>query len=211
MKGVVIFKKPGSFIEMLSFYMNEDIQIWQSFVAGDRTAFEYIVHTHYTALFDYGLKFTSDREQVKDHIHDLFTTLWDRRKHLSQVDQIKPYLLKSIRNRLFKSFRRSETFLDIDDYEDQIFLDETMEVQIISEESVVERERKITYILAQLTRRQREIIHLKFYEDLSNEEIAAVLLISRGAVANLLYHTLKLIKDKWKLPLYGFFFILLFV
>lgn len=191
--------------------MNEDIQIWQNFLAGDRAAFEYIVHTHYTALFDYGLKFSSDREQVKDHIHDLFTTLWDRRKHLSQVDQIRPYLLKSIRNRQFKSFRRSETFLDIDDYEDQIFLDETMEVQIISEESVVERERKITYILAQLTRRQREIIHLKFYEDLSNEEIADVLLISRGAVANLLYHTLKLIKDKWRLTLYCFLVIILYI
>lgn len=191
--------------------MVEDLQIWQRFVDGDRAAFEYLVQTHYTALFDYGLKFTADREKVKDHIHDLFTTLWDRRKHLSEVDQIKPYLLKSIRNRLFKSFRRSEVLLDIDDYEEQVFPDESMEMQIISQESVLERERKITFVLGQLTRRQREIIHLKFYEDLSNEEIADILLISRGAVANLLYQTLKLLKEKWKLPLYGFLFILLIV
>jgi RNA polymerase sigma factor (sigma-70 family) len=182
--------------------IKEDLQIWQRFVEGDASAFEYLVQTYYATLFDYGMKFTSDREMVKDHIHDLFTTLWDRRKHLSQVDQIKPYLLKSIRNRLFKSYRRSEILLDIDNYEEQVFQDDTMETQIISAESVIERERKITFILGQLTRRQREIIHLKFYEDLSNEEIADILLISRGAVANLLYQTLKLVKEKWKLQLF---------
>lgn len=190
--------------------IKEDIQIWQRFVEGDKSAFEYLVQTYYTALFDYGMKFTSDREMVKDHIHDLFTTLWDRRKHLSQVDQIKPYLLKSIRNRLFKSYRRAEVLLDIDNYQEQVFQDDTMEMQIISEESVIERERKITFILGQLTRRQREIIHLKFYEDLSNEEIADILLISRGAVANLLYQTLKLVKEKWKVSLFGILFYFLF-
>ncbi|MCE7044343.1 RNA polymerase sigma factor [Dyadobacter sp. CY312] len=190
--------------------IKEDIQIWQRFVEGDKAAFEYLVQTYYTALFDYGMKFTSDREMVKDHIHDLFTTLWDRRKHLSQVDQIKPYLLKSIRNRLFKSYRRAEVLLDIDNYQEQVFQDDTMEMQIISEESVIERERKITFILSQLTRRQREIIHLKFYEDLSNEEIADILLISRGAVANLLYQTLKLVKEKWKVSLFGILFYFLF-
>lgn len=189
--------------------MDEDLQIWQKFVKGDRAAFEYLVSTYYTALFDYGMKFTTDRNKVKDEIHDLFTTLWDRRTNLREVDQIKPYLLKSIRNRLFKSFRRSEILLDIDDYEDQIFLNDTMEVQIISEESVVETGRKINYILSQLTRRQKEIIHLKFYEDLSNEQIADILLISRGAVANLLHNTLKLLREKWKLSLYGLILILL--
>lgn len=190
--------------------IKEDIQIWQRFVEGDKSAFEYLVQTYYTALFDYGMKFTSDREMVKDHIHDLFTTLWDRRKHLSQVDQIKPYLLKSIRNRLFKSYRRAELLLDIDNYQEQVFQNDTMEMQIILEESVIERERKITFILSQLTRRQREIIHLKFYEDLSNEEIADILLISRGAVANLLYQTLKLVKEKWKVSLFGILFYFLF-
>ncbi len=191
--------------------MNEDIRIWQSFVEGDKAAFEYIVQTYYTTLFDYGSRFSSDRELVKDQIHDLFTNLWDRRTHLSTVDQIKPYLLKSIRNKLFKIYRRSETFLDIDNYEDQILTDDSIEMQMITEESVGEAERKITCILAQLTRRQREIIHLKFYENLSNEEIASVLLISRGAVANLLYHALRVIKDKWKVSLYTVIFLILFV
>ena len=179
--------------------MDEDAKLWQRFIEGDRTIFEFLVQTYYTSLFDYSLKFTSERDKAKDHVHDLFTTLWERRAHLSQVDQIKPYLFKSIRNNIFKEFNRSGVFQHINNFEDEIVQDESMEMKMISEEYVVERQRKINFILNQLTRRQREIIHLKFYEGLSNEQIADILLISRGAVANLLHQTLKLVKEKWKL------------
>jgi RNA polymerase sigma factor (sigma-70 family) len=179
--------------------MDEDAKLWQRFLEGDRTVFEYLVQTYYTSLFEYSLKFTLDRDKAKDHVHDLFTTLWERRAHLSHVDQIKPYLLKSIRNNIFKEFNRSGVFQNINDYEDERVQDESMEMKMISEESIVERQRKINFILDQLTRRQKEIIHLKFYEGLSNEQIADILFISRGAVANLLHQTLKLVKEKWKL------------
>ncbi|WP_192579121.1 RNA polymerase sigma factor [Dyadobacter aurulentus] len=179
--------------------MDEEAKLWRRFLEGDRTVFDFLVQTYYTSLFDYSLKFTSDRNKAKDHVHDLFTTLWERRAHLSPVDHIKPYLLKSIRNNIFKEFNRSGVFQNISDYEDEIVQDESMEMRMISEESVIERQRKVNFILSQLTRRQREIIHLKFYEGLSNEQIADILFISRGAVANLLHQSLKLVKQKWEL------------
>ena len=47
-----------------------------------------------------------------------------------------------------------------------------------------------------LTRRQQEVIYLRFFESMDNEAIAQVMGISRPAVANLLYRTIQELKDR---------------
>ena len=184
--------------------MKEDAALWQSFKEGDQTAFETLVRTYYRPLFEYGTKFTTDRDVLKDYVHDLFTTLWDRRASLGPTDHIKPYLLKSIRNRIFKEKQRSHIFLEIEDWEENVSDSaEDMEMKIISNEYSDEKKRQIENILSTLTRRQKEIIHLKFYQNLSNDQIADILAISRPSVANLLYQTLKLFREKWEIFLYS--------
>ena len=47
-----------------------------------------------------------------------------------------------------------------------------------------------------LTKRQQEIIYLRFFENLDNESIAQVMSISKQSVANLLYRAIQELKDK---------------
>lgn len=176
--------------------------LWQKFKNGDRAVFESMIRDHYRTLFDYGKKFLSDHHRLTDCIHDLFTTLWDRREFLGTTDQIKPYLLKSLRNRILKEKQRTHFFKSLDD--EELFLnDEDIESRIISLEHTEETKRQIGYVLHTLTLRQQEIIYLKFYESLTNDQIATVLGITRPAVANLLHLTLKLFREKWVALLYA--------
>ena len=72
----------------------------------------------------------------------------------------------------------------------------SVEQQIIEVETNQELLQQLNRQLAELPKRQQEIIYLKFYENLDNESIAQVMSISRQAVANLLYRTLKELKEK---------------
>ena len=185
--------------------MEQDSILWQRFKDGDRIAFESLIRTYYQPLFEYGRKFTSDRDALKDHVHDLFTNLWERRTVIGPTDHIKPYLLKSLRNRIFKEKQRTDIFSEMDERElfPVAFFDEDEETKIICAETSDEKKSQIKHVLSTLTRRQQEVIHLKFYQNLSNDQIADLLAISRPAVANLLYQTLKLFREKWHLLLYS--------
>ena len=190
--------------------MEQDSILWQRFKDGDRIAFESLIRTYYQPLFEYGRKFTSDRDALKDHVHDLFTNLWERRSVIGQTDHIKPYLLKSLRNRIFKEKQRTGIFSEMDEQElfPVAFFDEDEETKIICVETSEEKKSQIKHVLSTLTRRQQEVIHLKFYQNLSNDQIADLLAISRPAVANLLYQTLKLFREKWHLLLYSILLII---
>jgi RNA polymerase sigma factor (sigma-70 family) len=48
--------------------------------------------------------------------------------------------------------------------------------------------------LAQLSNRQKEIIYLKFYQELNYEEVSEIMNINYQAARNLLYQSIKSIK-----------------
>ncbi|MCF0052174.1 sigma-70 family RNA polymerase sigma factor [Dyadobacter sp. LJ53] len=188
--------------------MENDLLLWQKFKNGDRAVFESMIREHYRALFDYGKKLIANHEALTDCIHDVFTTLWDRREFLGTTDQIKPYLLKSLRNRILKEKQRSNVFIPLENGDALFLNEEDIESRIISSEHTDETKKQIGYVLHTLTPRQQEIIYLKFYENLTNDQIATVLGITRPAVANLLHITLKLFREKWETLLHT---ILLFI
>lgn len=180
--------------------MEQDSVLWQKFREGDPLAFEQLLRSYYRPLFDYGRRFVSDRDVLKDLVHDLFLHLWERRESLGKTDQIKPYLLTSLRNRIFKKSNRPEIFLALEHTpEDFHETANSIESELIITEFAAEKLSRIQHIIQSLTPRQQEIIHLKFYQDLSNERIAEILHISRPATANLLYESLKTFREKWLL------------
>jgi RNA polymerase sigma factor (sigma-70 family) len=180
--------------------MSEDNLLWDKFREGDRLAFTTLIQTYYVPLFEYGRRFETDKDALKDHVHDLFANLWERRASVSQTDHIKPYLLKSLKNSIFKRKQLNDLFIKV---EDELAMQETAEddvqTRIISEESQELTKQQIRHVLGTLTKRQQEIIHLKYYQNLSNDQIAEVLSISRPAAANLLYQSLKVFRQQWKL------------
>ncbi|WP_353718235.1 sigma-70 family RNA polymerase sigma factor [Dyadobacter sp. 676] len=180
--------------------MEQDPVLWQKFREGDPLAFEQLLRSYYRPLFDYGRRFVTDRDQLKDIVHDLFLHLWERRAFLGKTDQIKPYLLTSLRNRIFKDSGKSGIFLTMEHApEDFHETANSIESELILTESAAEKLSRIRHIIRSLTPRQQEIIHLKFYQDLPNERIAEILNISRPATANLLYESLKMFREKWLL------------
>ena len=83
----------------LDFSHKTDVEIWRSFKNDDKEAFSDIYTTYFKVLYNYGYKICKDEELIKDCIHDVFARINESKKRLSDVTNIKFYLLKSFKTR----------------------------------------------------------------------------------------------------------------
>lgn len=176
--------------------LDENLLLWNEFRNGNADAFGELIRLHYQDLYNYGTRFTRDGELVKDCIQDLFLALWRNRETISETSFVKFYLLKSLRRGLGKAIdrsRRTDTWDELH-FESLFSGTPAVENRIIAEEHLRELSRKMTKVLSGLSRRQQEVIYLRYYLDADPEEIAEIMSLSRQSVYNLLHDALKKLK-----------------
>jgi len=178
--------------------IEKDTEIWQAFRQGDKSAFERLLYRYYRPLFDYGLKFQKDPDILRDDLHDLMLSLWERRAFLNDTDNLKLYLFAALRHQIFRGKQSAKLLIEISGEFDDASVGQAAEEEMIQAESARAQSVQISHVMQKLSRRQQEVLHLKFFEELSNEQIAGLLGISRPAVANLLYSALRAFKLCWK-------------
>jgi RNA polymerase sigma factor (sigma-70 family) len=130
------------------------------------------------------LHICSDRELVKDCIHDLFFEIWKNKKKLSTPLSVKAYLIVSIQRKIIRQIKKIRS--QQNEMESlPLGIVNSKEDQIISEQYKLDQQHLINRAVNSLTKRQKEAIHLRFYENLSYEEIAGMMNISTYSIYNL--------------------------
>lgn len=173
----------------------KDQIIWNSFREGNKEALEIIYEENYSSLFHYGLKFTSDEDLVKDLIHELFIDLIDSGEKLSATDNIRFYLLKAMRNKLSKHLA-ANLKLKSDQLDASGFtLVESIENQLIKKEMEENARTQIIASVSKLSKKQQEIIYLRFYNDMSYQKIAELFEVKIQTVRNLMSRAIQSLKD----------------
>jgi RNA polymerase sigma factor (sigma-70 family) len=170
--------------------------LWTHFRNGDADAFNHLIQAYYQDLYNYGIKFIKEPEFVKDCIQELFLYVWVNKASISEVAGIKYYLIKSLRHKLNREHEKGKR-LKIRELVFDAGISEEMPVEshIIMEEHALEQAKKIRIIISRLSKRQQEIIYLRFYMDLEMDEIADVMLLNRQSAYNLLHEALKKMKE----------------
>ena len=181
-------------------YLSDSYQStrWRQFCAGDKNAFGEIAELNYAALHHYGTRFTSDRDLIKDCIQDLFLEVWEKREKLDYVVAIKPYLFQSLRNNLIRRIKKQSVFSDISQNEDYPESDISPESNWIVIETDQLTNSRLRQGIEMLPKRQREALYLKYYENLSYDEIAEVMGLQRQAVANYLQYGIQKLREYWQ-------------
>jgi RNA polymerase sigma factor (sigma-70 family) len=183
-------------LESLSF-SDLDIQLWDEFRSGSKPSFEKLITTHYRSLFNYGTKFTRDNEFVKDCIQDLFFELWKNRETVNGTNYVKSYLFKSVRNKICRELYRNKGHFHTAQIEENYFFDVEFSIEhhLVREQTLRETANKFSGVLNRLPKRQKEIIYLRFYQDLEVSEIVQVMEINAQSVYNLLHKALSNLRD----------------
>lgn len=178
-------------------------QLWKSFQSGDQQAYTRLYGLHVKAMYRYGMSLVSVSEAfVLDCIHDVFTEIWIKRERLTIPDNIRHYLLKSLKNRILHLIKRSErphNSLQADDYDEFWFEPSSEEIFTQKEESL-NRQELVQMLISQLPHRQQEAIRLRFTENLDYQEIGEILAVNRQSAQNLVFRAMEKLRS-WMIVL----------
>lgn len=189
----------------LNYSEQSDAEIWNDFKKGEELAFSYIYYKFYNDLYNYGIKIVRSEVIVQDAIQELFTSIWKNKGQLGYVSSIKFYLLKSLRRGIIRHLERDKkSYLRMVVFGgNQPNIEFSGEEIIIGEEVTLEKRAYISHLLNSLSKRQKEVIYLKYYENLEFEEIAELMSLNYQSVINHVHKAFKkLRKDREFAQLY---------
>ncbi len=174
----------------------DETSIWKSFRAGDERALEHLIRTNTTSLTYYGRKMVKNDDVIQDCIQDTFIELWKYKNGLKDLTEIKPYLFTCLRRKIIRALKK-EVYVTLDEHisESLFEVEFSIEDKLIQNEDESDKIKSINKHINSLSKRRKEIIYLKFYENLSNEEIASVMGIKYQTATNLLHEALTSLRN----------------
>ncbi|MGV8134247.1 MAG: RNA polymerase sigma factor [Mangrovibacterium sp.] len=174
--------------------------LWQSFLKGDDRSFAVIYQYFASDLLSYGSKFNVEREMVKDALQEVFTDLYLKRSHIhTDIDNLKGYLFTALKNNLLKQIlkRKKTEVAAMESVKPELNfkIEYSFQEQLIQSEISKETIQKLHQAIESLSSGQKEIIFLRFEEELDYREIAGILDITIESARKQLYRALKSLRE----------------
>jgi len=172
-----------------------DTELWRQFKDGQQSAYAAIYKGHADYLLRYCYRITSDELVIEDAIHDLFVEMWKNRSTIGHTDNIRAYLTVALRRKIIKVIQKkqkteSDKTPEELNFQSELAIDEI----IIATERSEEWTKRLQSAMNQLSHRQREVLYMKFYSQMSNEEISDALGINNQSVRNLAHRSIEQLK-----------------
>lgn len=170
--------------------------LWLRFLKGDDQVLSLIYLQYSNLLFDYGCRFTADKNLVKDCIQEVFCTLIRTRKNLSETDNIRLYLLKSLKRRILRDLKESGTktvLVNDQEYPFDLLLSNSIDDQM--NELDEEKRQLLSEAMLSLTDRQKEAIYLRFNRGLEYEEISFLLNLNYQSSRALIHRAIEKLRE----------------
>lgn len=151
------------------------------------------------ALFRHALLRISNREKAIDLVHDTFTKVWSYIRDGYAIDTFRPFLYKVLNNLIIDEYRKRK----------EVSLDAMLEVDGVGEGSFEELSessvevlaatidgRKAFELLEELPDQYREVILLRFVDQLGPREISELIEESENVISVRIHRGLKLLRQK---------------
>lgn len=136
------------------------------------------------AIFRYVFLRVADKEEAKDIVQDSFTRFWQSLNSGSKIENSRAFLFSITRNRVIDWYRKKKSISlesTFEDEEGEFFEiadpDAHKQIEVSSESSLVLK------AINELASQYREVVYLRFIEDLSPKDIAEILGTTPNAIS----------------------------
>lgn len=146
-------------------------------------------------LFISAMIFSSDRELSKDAIQDVFIQVWNYRKTIGDITNTQAYLTRILRRILVKKIKNNQSTVYLEDAASVLTSTQNTVERIIYSETKTEEMSRLRHAVASLTKRQREIIELRFFQGLTYDQIANRMGMNYQSVNNLAFRTFRRLRE----------------
>ena len=161
--------------------------LFNAFRSGDVAAFSKLYDLHVGMLYNYVYKLTTDMELLKDCIQDVFIKIYNKRTELDAVQNIKSYMLISLKNKLCDESRKRIHLSDVAVDELDVISPDNVETNYLAVEKEKQNSDFIARMLNKLSPRQRKAIELYYIEEYKYEDICIELQMNYQSVRNLIH------------------------
>jgi RNA polymerase sigma-70 factor (ECF subfamily) len=149
-------------------------------------------------LYLYALKFVENEGDALDIVQNVFLSVWENNKFLTEEKVIQPYLFHAVKNSCLNYLKHR---LVIRKFENSLANElKVMEVSYFEsgEKSLIEKEnlKLLEDAVNSLTDLDKEVIVLSRYDGLKNQEIANLLQIPLRTVETRIYRALSRLREK---------------
>ncbi len=178
----------------------------------DDKPLNHLFEFYYNRLYRAGLRWCADSHLTEECIQDVFLDLWIYRQSLGTILSLENYLKISLRRRIFKKLKKIDPLsserspLDTGVLADSINSDfdpkttpsvlttESYETILIQQQTDALTKQRLLTAMDKLTPKQKEIVHLKYFEELSYKDIAERTGVEMGTLYKLLHDAVKKLK-----------------
>lgn len=155
--------------------------------------FEEIYRRHYPAMYRLARTILYDADDSKDVVSDIFARLL-RGETLPQADKMEGYLMNSVRNQC-RDVLRHKT---VRECVEKLFSVEIRQDQIVPINDDDRLERLMLFVETELPPLSQQIFRLRFLREMTYEEVAEAIGVSRVTVYHHLSQSLARIKEHFE-------------
>ena len=174
-----------------------EVEVWDQFRSGDQQAFSTLYSHFVQPLYTYCMGITSDKDLIKDCLHDLFVEIWKNHASLGPTTSVKFYLMASIKRKIVRQLESQLKNQNHHDAYQYLFMEDmpSPERQLVMIEEEQISLKSMYQSLNKLSKRQREAITLKYFDNLDTDQISEQMNINPQSVYNLLFGALRVMKE----------------
>ena len=137
-----------------------------------------------------------DRGATNDAIVEMLLNLWDKRAALPQVQNIRSYLISCLRFTILQNIKTEKwKNSKVDSIINHVEGDQpSYEDQLTMLQSNDQLKKKLHKSFDKLSDRQKELLQLRFFENMGYEEIATSCNITKRTAYNIIHDAIKILR-----------------
>lgn len=168
----------------------DEQKLFDEVKGGNEVAFSRMYDAYVNNLYNFGRSLTSDKDLIKDCIHDVFVKFYMRKDELQSIENCKAYIFISLKNKIYDEMRRKMFMSDVVVEEMPLTSFDDVEKNYIRKETEMQNLRSVNFLMGQLSVRQREALTLYYLEGRKYEDICEIMSMNYQSVRNLMYRAL---------------------
>lgn len=151
---------------------------------------ETLFRQHYAAMYRLARTILYDADESKDVVSDVFVRLLHNNPSV-QVDKMEGYLMMAVRNRCLDVLSHKSVREQVE----KLFSEELKQRHIIARNEDERLDRLMQYIERELPPLSQQILRLRFLQEMTYEEVAQEVGVSKVTVYNHLWQSMHRIKE----------------
>ena len=158
----------------------------------DAERFKQVFLPFHQKLYRMAYRFLENQPDAEDMVQETYIKLWQKRHELESLINPESFAVTLLKNNCLDFLRKVKPDV-LPMYEIHVPASESVEEQIEKQEQL----KYIQVIMSQLSEQQRQVVELKIWDNLSDEEIARQTGLKKGNIKVIVSRARKIIKERY--------------